>query len=140
MIVIIKNNMEIKVAQANFRGPLLNQKILSCQGKSICPRKRDSSTYMIIHIFFVQMLQLPSQSVEQRTEKSITEATLIPWIAGLRGPIYCRALHFAPKYHVSLDLRRPQIRQHIHYSLGQSIMCLQIHAGRKFDTTRTTIM
>ena len=69
----------IQVAQANFKGLLLNQKIsVMLGGISICPRKRDSSTYMIIHIFFVQMLQLPSQSVEQRTEKPITEATLIP--------------------------------------------------------------
>ena len=86
-------------------------------GIIICLRKRDPSAYMIIHILFVQMLQLHSQSVlicivnitlttkyalhtlqfargtadiyyttvgleksnvEQRTEKPITEATLIP--------------------------------------------------------------
>ena len=61
------------------------------------------------------------------TDKAITEATVIPWITGLSRPIYQRALQFASKYHVSLDSRRPQIWQHIHYSLGQSFMCLQIH-------------
>ena len=45
----------------------------------------------------------------QRTENTITEATLILWIAGLSGPIYCRALQFTSKYHVSLDSCQPQI-------------------------------
>ena len=41
----------IQVAQANFRDSLLNQKnSVMLGGVSICPRKRDSSTYMIIHI------------------------------------------------------------------------------------------
>ena len=48
-------------------------------------------------------------SIHCLTEKTTTEATLIPWITGLNGPIYHRALQFASKYHVSLDSRRPQI-------------------------------
>ena len=46
----------------------------------------------------------------EQTKKAITEATLIPWIAGLSGPIYHGALQFASKYHVSLDSCWPQIQ------------------------------
>ena len=50
------------------------------------------------------------------TEKAITEATQILWIAALSGPIYCRA-----------------------YSSPQSIMSLKIHAGRKCGSTFITV-
>ena len=49
------------------------------------------------------------------------------------------SLQFGLKYHASSASLRTQITEHIHYNSGWSIMCLQIHAGRKFDSTRTTI-
>ena len=60
-----------------------------------------SQIYCKSNIFMSYILTL----IHCPTEKAITEATLIPWIAGLREPIYCWALQFASKYHVSLDSR-----------------------------------
>ena len=53
--------------------------------------------------------------------------------------LYKKSLQFGLKYHASSASLQMQITEHIHYSSGQSIMCLQIHAGRKFNSTQTTI-
>ena len=56
------------------------------------------------------------------------------------------ALFLEGAFESELNVRKYEKRGHDyqnlchHYSLGQSIMCLQIHTGRKVDSTRTISM
>ena len=63
----------------------------------------------------------------------------MPWITGLSGPIYRRALQFTSKYHVSSDSLQAQITEHMEYNyVTVALYCVGEDLEKLIRTNRQT--